>query len=168
MFRVYLGLGSNLGDRLEYLSRAVQEIGSIVSANSISSVYETEPVGMESDTPFYNMALGVDTPFYPPELLLHLKKIERKLGRKRGSHMQPREIDIDILLYRGYMYEDPMVQVPHPFLEHRRFALEPLNEIAPTAIHPQLNKTIASLLRECRDRAMVSRTVHLLTTEFTY
>ena len=158
MYTVYLGLGSNLGDRLGNMSKAIEELSAMASIIEVSSVYETEPVGMKSENPFLNMAMGVLTPDDPPLLLVHLKKIEKKLGRKARTHLEPRLIDIDILLYRGLAYEDHTVRVPHPALEHRRFALEPLNEIAPTAVHPILEKTVASLLRACYDRHRVVRT----------
>lgn len=162
MYNVYLGLGSNLGQRLENLSRAVDEIHSIATVTGTSSIYETEPVDLDSEEPFLNMVVGIHTPDDPPLLLVKLKKIERKLGRKRQVHMDSRIIDIDILLYRGLAYEDHTVRVPHPALEHRRFVLEPLNEIAPTAVHPVLEKTVATLLRNCRDRHKVVRTEYHL------
>jgi 2-amino-4-hydroxy-6-hydroxymethyldihydropteridine diphosphokinase len=162
MYHVFLGIGSNLGNKLENLNRAVEEIGKIVTIHALSSIYETEPVGMENAGPFYNMVVGIQTTDDPPLLIVKLKSVEKKVGRKLPSHMEPRIIDIDILLYRGVAYEDHTVRVPHPMLEHRRFALEPLNEIAPTAVHPTLEKTVGSLLRNCRDRHSVVRTeLHL-------
>ena len=158
MYFVYLGLGSNIGNRTEHLSRAVEKINEIATVNAISSIYETEPVEMEADEPFYNMTVGISTPDDPPLLLVKLKAIEKKLGRKLPSHQEPRPIDIDILLYRGLAYEDHSVRVPHPKLERRRFALEPLNEIAPTAVHPLLEKTVAWLLRNCHDHHRVTKT----------
>lgn len=158
MYNIYLGLGSNVGDRFENLARAVEEIRAIARVHSLSSIYETQPVGMETSDLFYNMALGVFSTDDPPLLLVKLKRIERKIGRRRPTHLEPRIIDIDILLYRGLAYEDHTVRVPHPALPFRRFALEPLNEIAPTAVHPVLEKTIASLLRNCHDRHSVVRT----------
>lgn len=160
MYNVYLGLGSNLGNRLENLSHAVEEITQIAAVHSISSIYETEPVNMDEGGDFYNMAMGISTVDDPPLLIVKLKRIEKKLGRNIPSHNEPRMIDIDILLYRGLAYEDHTIRVPHPELEQRRFALEPLNEIAPTAVHPILEKTVATLLRHCRDRHKVERTPH--------
>ncbi|MDI6767621.1 MAG: 2-amino-4-hydroxy-6-hydroxymethyldihydropteridine diphosphokinase [Bacteroidota bacterium] len=158
MYQVFLGLGSNLGDRLENLSRAVEEIKAITIVDAISSIYETKPIDMDSENLFYNMVVGIHTPDDPPLLLTQLRKIERKLGRKHSIHKEPRTIDIDILLYKGLAYEDHTVKVPHPGLEHRRFVLEPFCEIAPTAIHPNLEKTIASLLRNCSDVHSVMKT----------
>jgi len=158
MYTVYLGLGSNSGDRAGHLSRAVEELGAVAAVDAISSIYETVPVDMESDEPFYNMAVGISTTDDPPLLLRKLKTIEKRMGRKLPSHLEPRVIDIDILLYRGLAYEDHMVRVPHPKLELRRFVLEPLNEIAPTAVHPLLEKTVAWLLRGCHDHHRVTKT----------
>ncbi|MBI4811418.1 MAG: 2-amino-4-hydroxy-6-hydroxymethyldihydropteridine diphosphokinase [Ignavibacteriales bacterium] len=162
MYQVYLGIGSNLGDRLEFLSHAVEEIAAISTIESISSIYETEPVGIENCDSFLNMVLSIRTQDDPPLLLARLKKIERKLGRRQRSHMETRTIDIDILMYRGLAYQDNTVRVPHVELETRRFVLEPLCEIAPTAVHPMLEKTIASLLRNCRDQHKVIRTEYQL------
>ena len=158
MYLVYLGLGSNLGDRLENLSHAVSEIQSISKILSISSIYETEPVDMNIENPFLNMVIPIETSNDAPLLLAQIKKIEKKIGRKLPSHNEPRIIDIDILMYRGVTYEDPSITIPHPQLENRRFALQPLCEIAPTAVHPRSQKTIATLLRNCRDSHKVTQT----------
>lgn len=158
MYQVYLGIGSNLGNRLENLSHALEEIASIATIEMISSIYETEPVDIEKSDNFLNMAISVRTEDDPPLLLARLKKIEKKLGRRQKTHLEPRTIDIDILMYRGFAYEDNTVKVPHRELANRRFVLEPLCEIAPTAVHPTLEKTIASLLRNCRDQHKVIKT----------
>lgn len=163
MYRVYLGLGSDSGDRLSNLKTAVGEIGAIAAVTDCSPVYETEPVDMVSDLMFLNMVIGIETPFDPPLLLVKLRKIERKMGRKRKTHMMPRIIDIDILLYRGMVYEDHLVRVPHPELPRRRFALEPLHDIAPAAVHPGMEKTVGWLLRNCRDTHTVRRTEETVT-----
>jgi 2-amino-4-hydroxy-6-hydroxymethyldihydropteridine diphosphokinase len=163
MYSVLLGLGSNIGDRLDYLSKAIEEISAIVTVTSVSSVYETEPVHMDSVDPFLNMAIAIQTPDDPPLLLVKLKKVEKKLGRRVPVHNEPRIIDIDILLYRGFAYDDHTIRVPHPAMHHRRFVLEPLNEIVPTAVHPIFEKTIASLLRTCADRHRVVRTEYQVT-----
>lgn len=160
MYKVFLSLGSNIGDRIGYLSHAIEEIESLAIINSISSIYETEPFGFKSIYTFYNMVISIDTLYRPLELLAKLKQIEKKLGRKQTKHIQDREIDIDILLYKGWSFETKNLLVPHPELEHRRFVLEPFNEIAPTAIHPILGQTIASLLRNCHDTSRVMRTLH--------
>jgi 2-amino-4-hydroxy-6-hydroxymethyldihydropteridine diphosphokinase len=156
MYRVYLGLGSNINPRTEHLSAAVAAISQFAAVTAVSKVYETEPVGMEGADDFLNMAIGIETDDDPPLLLARLRKIEKSMGRKPSSHPGPRIIDIDILLYRGMAYDDPMVSVPHPRLHLRRFVLEPLNDIAPTALHPTMEKTVAWLLRNCRDAHTVT------------
>lgn len=158
MYRVYLGLGSDTGQRLENLRTAVEGIGAVANVVACSAVYETEPVDMESEDRFLNMAMEIETPDDPPLLLVKLRKIERTMGRKPHTHRSPRIIDIDILLYRGMVYEDHLVRVPHPELARRRFALEPLHEIAPAAVHPGMEKTIGWLLRNCHDAHEVRKT----------
>lgn len=151
-----------MGDRIENLSRAVDQITTISPIDAISSIYETEPVGMEFADPFLNLVLAIRSTDDPPLLLVKLKKIEKKLAVRGHHHMEPRIIDIDILLYRGLEYKDNSVQVPHPQMHLRRFALEPLCEIAPTVIHATLEKTAASLLRSCPDRHKVVKTEYQL------
>ena len=163
MFRVFIGLGSNVGDRLRYLSEAVHEIQQIVRVVRISSIYETEPVGMKSEQSFYNMVIETETSLLPKHLLSNLKGIETKFGRKADSHMMPREIDIDIELYDGYAFKDESVEVPHLELSKRKFLLESFNEIAPHTIHPLLKKTMQELCRSCTDSHNVVQTNYSLT-----
>lgn len=151
MYRVYLGLGSNVAPRLEHLAAAVARIAQAARLAAVSGVYETEPVDMEGAEDFLNLALEIETEDDPPLLLAKLRGIEKALGRRPSSRGGPRTIDIDILLYRGMAYADPMVTVPHPRLHLRRFALEPLCEIAPAALHPTMERTVGWLLRNCRD-----------------
>ena len=160
MARVFLGLGSDMGDRLEFLSRAVAAIRERAELAALSSVYETEPVGMTDPGLFYNLALEVRTALAPRELLLELKAIERELGRKDHADRMPRQIDIDILLYEALVYRDPVLSVPHPEMEGRRFVLEPLCEIAPDVIHPVSGLTVCRLLERCQDHSNVVRTKH--------
>jgi 2-amino-4-hydroxy-6-hydroxymethyldihydropteridine diphosphokinase len=167
MFRVILGIGSNVGDRLAFLRKGVEAIGERWTIHAMSAVYETEPIGMEMEAlNFYNMVADIETGLFPAELLKDLKKIEASLGRKLKTHRMPREIDIDIELYKGYSYEDNSVKVPHPELENRRFVLEPLYDIAPTLVHPVSGKTIGTLLRQCTDRSRVIRTDHDFTPQY--
>ena len=156
MYRVHLGLGSNIHPRHDHLAAAVLRIGRIARLTAVSSLYRTEPVGMEGAEEFLNMAVEVETEDDPPLLLVKLRAIEKELGRRPTVRVAPRTIDIDILLYRGMAYSDPMVTVPHPELHRRRFALEPLNEIAPAALHPTMERTVGWLLRHCRDTHRVA------------
>ncbi|TAK61191.1 MAG: 2-amino-4-hydroxy-6-hydroxymethyldihydropteridine diphosphokinase, partial [Bacteroidetes bacterium] len=121
MFRVFLALGSNQGDRLHYLSKAILEIKRVVDVSAVSSIYETEPVGMAETELFFNMVLEAKTTLLPAELLNKLKKIETALGRKHNSHNSPREIDIDIVLYEDYIFKDEAVELPHPEMWKRKF-----------------------------------------------
>ena len=163
MYRVYLALGSNIGDRLQYLIDALEAIDKVGHTVATSSVYETEPVEMNSDYSFYNMAASIDTELTPPDLLQQLKKIEENLGRKPLTHLKDREIDIDILLYENkadgerMQYKDSMIEIPHPLMQQRQFVLEPLREIAPEVIHPTSGKTIDMLWRGCRTGQIVTR-----------
>lgn len=158
MYRVYLGMGSNLGDRARYLQRALAELHEIVEIREISPVYESEAAGMESSNKFYNMAVGIDTPFNPPRLLHALKVIEKKLGRTPATHLKDREIDIDILIYENLYYEEHELQVPHPALELRRFALVPLNDIGKHVKDPFSGLSMQELLRKCSDTTRLEKT----------
>jgi 2-amino-4-hydroxy-6-hydroxymethyldihydropteridine diphosphokinase len=160
MFEVYLSLGSNVGDRIDNLTGAMEEINKYKNNLFIgikSSFYETEPVGFLDQPFFINMALMVHTTYEPIELLNICKKIELTLGRKKREHMHEREIDLDILFFNGIVIESEILTVPHKELYNRRFVLEPLNEIAPDFICPKTNKSVSSLFFECRDRSQVKR-----------
>ncbi len=162
MNRVFLSLGSNLGNRLQYLSDALCSLKNVVRITAMSSVYETEPVGMNAGEWFYNVVADIQTELSPASLLHQLKDIEASLGRAENTHWKPREIDLDIVLYDGYIYRDEVVEVPHPRMMERKFILEPLTELAPDILHPVERKTIETLRRECPDRHEVKRTSYLL------
>jgi len=125
----YVGLGSNLGDRAQLITRAAELIG----AQRLSSVIETEPWGYEQQPRFLNAAAEVDTPLTARQLLVHLLDVERRLGRERiGPRWGPRCIDLDILLYGDETIDEPGLVVPHPRLTEREFALRPLAELVPS------------------------------------
>ena len=161
MYRVFLGLGSNLGDRLQYLSDAIGEISVVSDMKAVSTVYRSEPYGMTSRNEFLNVAAEVATQSEPHDLLERLKEIERKLGRSVHTHMRDREIDIDILLYDNFYYEehsDQSIVVPHPDLPNRKFVLMSLDEIAPAVLHPLYGESIHVLLHRCPDHRAVEPT----------
>jgi 2-amino-4-hydroxy-6-hydroxymethyldihydropteridine diphosphokinase len=158
MNEVYLLTGGNTGNRLEYLSKAKEQIekrcGSILKA---SSVYETAAWGKEDQGAFLNQVLKVETNLHPEEVLKTILQIEEYLGRKRELKYGPRTIDIDILFFNDKIINRRALKIPHPQMQNRRFVLVPLNEIAPGKVHPTLHKTISQLLAECPDPLAVNK-----------
>jgi len=146
---VYIGLGSNEGDREAKLVAALRALAHIdaVSVVGCSSLYESAPVGPPQPR-YLNAVVALACELEPQRLLGILKQIERDLGRERGgARWGPRAIDLDILLWDGVVVADPNLQVPHLELHKRRFALEPLSEVAPEVLHPVLGETVQHLLR---------------------
>ena len=148
----YLGLGSNLGNRLEYIEKAIELIAKIdgIKISNKSQVYETEPWGVKTQGFFLNMAIEIKTTIAPEELIKLLKKIEVDLGRKNRERWNEREIDIDILFYSDVVYSSDELKIPHPELQNRKFVIEPLNEIAPDFMHPVLMKSVSLMLKEIK------------------
>jgi 2-amino-4-hydroxy-6-hydroxymethyldihydropteridine diphosphokinase len=148
MRRVYLGLGSNVGDRERALQHAIDKLhGRDVQIRRVSSVYETAPRDVVEQPHFLNLVIEADTSLFPVQLMKRGQLIERELGRKRLVAKGPRVIDIDLLFYANVKVECPILQVPHPRLHERRFVLEPLVELAPDLRHPVLLKPVRELLR---------------------
>lgn len=151
-YDVFLGLGSNIGDRGENLNHAINEIeeriGEVIAT---SAFYVTEPVGFASDNNFLNAVCEVKTKFRPMELLQKTQEIEREMGRIEKSANKiyaDRIIDIDLLLFDDKIYSNEKLTLPHPHLHERAFVLLPLAEIAGTYIHPVLHKSIDQLKKE--------------------
>jgi len=158
--RIFIQLGSNLGDRRNaiFLSQQFifQQVGYIVNE---SALYETEPWMMDSDNWFLNQVIEVETDLDPHSLLLKLKDFEQIHGRKTNAHSvnyKSRVIDLDILFYGDRIINSSDLVVPHPFLHERKFVLIPMNEINPDFIHPIFNKSIKELLTACNDSHQVS------------
>lgn len=143
---VYLGLGTNLGDREGNLRKALDFLSQRLRLGAVSSVYETEPEGGVDQPRFLNQVVQAFTRLSPKDLLVVAKNIELKLGRVGGSG-QPRTMDIDILLFGDQVMDTPELIIPHKKLVKRAFVLVPLAEVAPEAVHPVLKKTVRELLR---------------------
>jgi 2-amino-4-hydroxy-6-hydroxymethyldihydropteridine diphosphokinase len=144
---VYLGLGSNLGDRDANLSAALRALAAVVTIEHVSSVYDTAPMLYTDQPRFHNLVCQATTSLTPGALLHAAKEIERQLGRTSGPRYGPRVIDIDLLLYGRLVVNTPALTIPHPRIAERAFVLAPLAELAPTLTHPVLGETMVELLR---------------------
>lgn len=146
MARAYLGLGSNLGDRDRHLGFALARLGEVGIVLARAPVIETEPVDCPAGGMFLNTCVCLETALEPSELLSAATQIERQRGRSRTTRNEPRQLDIDILLYDDLVLCEKALQIPHPRMHERGFVLEPLAEIAPNLVHPSFNVTVRNLL----------------------
>lgn len=155
----YVGLGSNLGDRAGNLLMAVRglmEASFIV--HKLSAIYETEPVGLDTDKKFLNMVAEIHvTNVTPTQMMARLLRIEYLLGRTDKSIKRPRTIDLDILLFGDFQMHTEFLTLPHPRMHLRRFVLKPLAKIAPNVVHPVLRREIIELLESVHDDSEVKR-----------
>lgn len=158
MNTAYLLTGGNLGEREKNLATAKEYIhlqcGKIISA---SALYETAAWGKTDQPAFLNQALEIQTSLNARQLMRRILKIEKLMGRERKEKYGPRVIDIDMLLFNNEIHNYPLLKLPHPEMQNRRFALLPLAEIASDIIHPVLNKPIKKLLEECADGLPVKK-----------
>jgi len=166
MPRVFLGLGSNKGDRLRFLQEAFARLAAVhgVGAKAWSAIYETSPYGFRDQGDFLNAVIEVLTDLDPATLHAEIRMVESLVGRTPSIRWGPREIDIDLLLYGSEIIETRSLVIPHRGLAGRRFVLEPLAEIAPDVVDPRTGKAVRVLLEECPDRGTVTRTSWKLTT----
>lgn len=152
MSRVFLSIGSNLGDRLSNIQQAVATLSMSDRINIVktSSFYETEPWGNKNQEWFINAAVAIDTDYSPYELLEYCQNIEAQLGRvrKENEKWSQRAIDIDILMYDDLVISSENLIVPHPFMHHRAFVLVPMLEVKSDLVHPVFKKTISELYDE--------------------
>jgi 2-amino-4-hydroxy-6-hydroxymethyldihydropteridine diphosphokinase len=161
MCKVYLGLGSNQGDRFNFIQQAIQAIEQeIGTVRKSSSYYETEPWGFKDNKCFINQVIEVSTDLSPDKLLPRILLIEKHLGRYRqpgDQQYSSRIIDIDILFYDNQIVSMPNLKIPHPQMHLRLFVLYPMFEIAPDFIHPVINETMQSILNHCTDDLFVKK-----------
>lgn len=154
LFEAYLGLGSNIGDKNQYLQEAIEEIGKLEKTEvlAISSLYITKPWGKTDQEEFLNQVIGIKTSLSPQELLKSLQNIEINMGRQRSERWGPRIIDIDILLYGEEVIHTEELVIPHPYMKQRLFVLVPLAEINENVIFPDDGTHIQEVLSRVVDR----------------
>lgn len=148
MHKLYLALGSNIGDRAANLQAAIKAVKPEVNATRCSPVYETPPWGYHDQPRFLNQVVEAETDLAPSDLLDHLKRIEKLLGRERTFKNGPRIIDLDIIFYNDLVINTPPLVIPHPHMSERAFVLIPLAAIAPNLKHPIFKVTVAEMLEK--------------------
>ena len=153
MHAVYIGFGSNIGDRLTHIQNAIKFLSKTegITLQRISSIYATDPVGYETQAQFLNGVAAIQTTLSPLSLLHTLKNIETAIGRKHRIRWGPREIDLDILIYGDLCIQIEKLVIPHPEMHLRGFVLVPLAEIAPDLVHPVFQESIQTLLNRLED-----------------
>lgn len=153
---VFVGLGTNVGDRRSNLVTAVSHLARLFDISALSSIYETEPVGFADQEPFWNMIVRGRTGSAPSSLLAQLIALERAMGRERTFRNAPRIIDLDVLLYDDVKLDDASITIPHPRMTERAFVLKPLVELAPALTHPITGQRFSDILqRGTFERALI-------------
>ena len=163
---VYIGFGSNIGDRLTHIQNAIEFLSKTegITLRKISSIYTTDPVGYEAQAQFLNGVVAIQTTLSPLSLLHTLKDIETAIGRKHRIRWGPREIDLDILIYEDLCVQTEKLVIPHPEMHLRSFVLVPLAEIAPDLVHPVFQESIQTLLNRLEDDKSVLNSDSIIST----
>jgi len=159
MKRVYVGIGSNLGDREVNIRQAVDQLAELPQTRLVrlSSLYDSDPVGGPEQPPFLNAVAMLETDLSPRQLLWNLNLIESRLGRVRAERWGPRTIDLDILFYGNLVVDEPDLTLPHPEIENRAFVLIPLNELDPFLPHPRTGRVVSEMLKRLKSHPAVRR-----------
>lgn len=160
MAEIFLSIGTNLGDKKKNLDSALTEIKlQIGKITSLSSIYESEPWGFDTEDHFFNIMIGVTTTMNPEQLLRACQNIEIELGRIKSEQTgyTSRLIDIDIVYFDNLIVAMPHLQIPHPLMQERNFVLAPLCEIAPTKLHPLFNLNSVEMQNNCADKILVTK-----------
>ena len=158
MFKVIIGLGSNLGDRKSNLELVKVKINNSIGEIEVySSIYETEAWGVENQENYYNQIVQIKTDFYPFQVLEKTLALEMQLGRVRTKKWEARLIDIDILFFENFIFNSENLIIPHKYIQERNFILEPLKEMNPNFVHPKFQKTILELSKACTDKNWIRK-----------
>jgi 2-amino-4-hydroxy-6-hydroxymethyldihydropteridine diphosphokinase len=156
--RVYLGLGSNMGDREAQIASALEALNTPdLRLLRKSSLYETEPIGFKDQAWFLNMVAEFETDLFPKQLLHRMQKVEVSMGRVRSIRNGPRTIDIDVLLYGNSVIKTEELEIPHPRYRERRFTLVPMAELSPNLRDPVTKQTMAEMLAGLSGQAIRKR-----------
>ena len=156
LFEIYLGIGSNLGDRESKIRFALCQLGKIIQIERLSKIYETAPWGYQNQPKFLNLVMKCTTGLSPKDLLNSCKSIEKEAGREVNFKYGPRALDIDILAYENLVIKDASLEIPHAMLHMRAFVLIPLKEIAPDWIHPVLQVSVSEMIEKLEAREEVN------------
>ncbi len=151
MKRVFLGLGSNVGDKKKNIETAVKLLSEKIYNIKMADIYISKAVGYENQEEFLNTAISGFTDLNVEELFKFIKEVEKEAGRKFRFRWGPREIDIDILFYNDLIFENEQIQIPHPRIQERDFVLKPLLDLDENLIHPVLKKSVKTLLNQLKE-----------------
>ena len=156
MEKVFLGIGSNVGEKIIFINRAIKLLSQILTKIEIAPLYISKAVGFEDQPDFINTVVSGYTDLTPDELFKKIKDIEKKVGRIKRFRWGPREIDIDILFYGSHIIEKDNLTIPHPRIQERDFVLKPLSDLDPDFVHPVLKKTVKELLLNLKEKSIIS------------
>ncbi len=156
MEKVFLGIGSNVGEKIPYIKKAVTLLSKILTDMEKAPLYISKAVGFEDQPDFINTVISGYTDIEPYELFKKVKDIEKKVGRIKRFRWGPREIDIDILFYGNLLIEKDDLIIPHPRIHERDFVLKPLSDLDPNFVHPVFKKTVKELLLNLKEKSIIS------------